>query len=371
MAAENNNKTLNVPTLRFPEFSGEWESSQLKDECTVNPKTGELEDEFLYIDLESVVNGELIKHNIIQKKDSPSRAQRILHKGDILYQCVRPYQLNNYFVNDESDMQRVASTGYAQIRTSHNPQFVYQLLHTKKITDQVLNRCTGTNYPAINSTDLSNIIIDFPGQKEQIKIASFLRLIDERIAIQNKVIERLQSLIRALAQTLTNKAEEHEPLMSLVNCYTSTLKESDTSVEGEVPVYGASGICGFVEEPMETKDSILITKDGSGVGTVRYVPEKHSFVGTLASLTAKEGVYLPYVYFVLMGFDFSAYKTGLAIPHVYFRDYGKGVIPCPSYGEQVKIAKGLMLYEERLAIEKDVLKKLSEQKSFLLRGLFI
>ena len=149
------------------------------------------------------------------------------------------------------------------------------------------------------------------------------------------------------------------------------MKESDTSEEGIVPVYGASGICGFVDEPLETRDSILITKDGSGVGTLRYAPGKHSFVGTIASLTAKEGVYLPYVYFALMGFDFSAYKTGLAIPHVYFRDYGKGAIPCPSYNEQVRVAKGLMLYEKRLALEKDALKQLSAQKSFLLRKLFI
>ncbi len=201
MANNNDKKVLNVPHLRFPEFSGEWERSTIKDECTINPKTEELDEEFLYIDLESVVKGSLVKQNIIQKSDAPSRAQRVLQKGDILYQCVRPYQLNNFFVADDSHIQRVASTGYAQIRTPHNPQFVYQLLHTKKITDQVINRCTGTNYPAINSTDLSSIGIDLPGHVEQTKIASFLKLIDERIAIQNKIIEDLKKLKSAIFVT--------------------------------------------------------------------------------------------------------------------------------------------------------------------------
>ena len=159
--------------------------------------------------------------------------------------------------------------------------------------------------------------------------------------------------------------------MSLVNCSTSTLKESDTSVEGEVPVYGASGISGYVNEPMETQDSILITKDGSGVGTIRYVREKHSFVGTLASLTAKEGVYLPYVYFVLMNFSFSSYKTGLAIPHIYFKDYGKALIPCPTYEEQMKIATGLMKILERLTAENKMVDKLLIQKRYLQNMLFI
>lgn len=172
----------------------------LKNECVINPKTSELEDQFLYIDLESVVKGQLIKHNVISKEGAPSRAQRVLSKWDILYQCVRPYQLNNYIVRDDYPLQRVASTGYAQIRANNNPDFLFQLLHTKKFTDQVINRCTGTNYPAINSTDLGEIEISVPGIKEQERIAELLTLIDHRIAIQNKVIERYKSLIRAIIQ---------------------------------------------------------------------------------------------------------------------------------------------------------------------------
>ena len=186
---QKNNKP-NVPNLRFPEFSGEWKKSILKAECEINPKTGPLADTFQYIDLESVVKGQLIKVNYLKKEDAPSRAQRVLSKWDILYQCVRPYQLNNFLVRDNSSTQRVASTGYAQIRTNNNPDFFFQLLHTQKFTGRVINRCTGTNYPAINSTDLSEIEINIPEIKEQEKIGRMLSLIDQRIAIQNRLIEK-------------------------------------------------------------------------------------------------------------------------------------------------------------------------------------
>ena len=93
--------------------------------CVCNPKNEDkLDDEFIYIyiDLESVEKGVLKSKNIIHLKNAPSRAQRILYKNDILFQSVRPYQRNNYLLNEDDDfLQYVASTGYIQLRTTLNP----------------------------------------------------------------------------------------------------------------------------------------------------------------------------------------------------------------------------------------------------------
>jgi type I restriction enzyme S subunit len=113
---------------------------------------------------------------------------------------VRPYQMNNLFFNKNGNY--VASTGYAQIRTMQNPMFVFQYLHYQKFVDKVIERCTGTSYPAINSTDLSNILISFPSILEQQKTATFLSLIDDRIQTQSKIILRLESLIQGLREKL-------------------------------------------------------------------------------------------------------------------------------------------------------------------------
>ena len=123
-----------------------------------------------------------------------------MHTDDILFQCVRPYQMNNYMVKGTmSDIQWVASTGYAQIRTQTDyPSFLYYVLNTSKYNKAVMVRCTGSSYPAINSEDLSKIPFYKCGIAEQKKIADFLSLIDERIATQNKIIDKLQTLIRGI-----------------------------------------------------------------------------------------------------------------------------------------------------------------------------
>lgn len=176
--------------LRFKDDDGsdfpEWEERGLKDVAQINPKTGPLPDKFVYIDLESVEKGVLLKETIIEKNGSPSRAQRLLKKDDVLFQMVRPYQGNNLFFNKEGIY--VASTGYAQIRPSENALFLYHFLHLEDFIAEVMNRCTGTSYPAINSSDLATITIHMPVEIEQTKIANFLTAIDDKItAIQTQL----------------------------------------------------------------------------------------------------------------------------------------------------------------------------------------
>jgi type I restriction enzyme S subunit len=192
-------KTL-VPQLRFQGFEGEWEKSKLNKFASLNPKNSVLPESFIYIDLESVTDGLLIKESVISKNEAPSRAQRILKDKDILYQTVRPYQKNNLYFDKVGDY--VASTGYAQIRTINDSQFLFQFLHTEKFVANVMLRCTGTSYPAINSSDLSNIKISFPSLPEQQKIASFLSAVDEKIQQLSRKKELLEQYKKGVMQQL-------------------------------------------------------------------------------------------------------------------------------------------------------------------------
>lgn len=207
MADNKENKVLNVPALRFSELTEEWKDTTLDNECTINPTSDKLKAEFVYIDLESVEKGELTKKQVIEKASAPSRAQRVLQNGDVLFQCVRPYQKNNYLVKDVSpEIQWVASTGYAQLRTKkNNPAFIYHLLNTSSFNKKVIVRCTGSSYPAINSDDLSKIHFYICGIEEQKRIADFLSLLDERIATQNKIIEDLKKLKSAIVEMILCK----------------------------------------------------------------------------------------------------------------------------------------------------------------------
>ena len=179
---------------------GAWEEKKLKDVVEINPKAKKLPENFIYIDLESVEKGQLLLQKNIKLKDAPSRAQRLLAKGDVLFQMVRPYQQNNYYFNLNGEY--VASTGYAQIRTKLDSKFIYYALHEKIFLDEVMNRCTGTSYPAINSSDLSSIEILIPCLEEQTKIANFLSSIDQKIEVVAQQIEQAKVWKKGLLQQM-------------------------------------------------------------------------------------------------------------------------------------------------------------------------
>ncbi|WP_120945179.1 restriction endonuclease subunit S [Helicobacter labacensis] len=171
-----------------------WGVKKIKYVCQVNPKArAKLPDEFTYIDLESVKSGALLKEQRMQKAKAPSRAQRLLKRGDILYQRVRPYQKNNFFFDREGDY--VASTGYAQLRTQQNPKFIYYALHEESFVNEVVHKCTGTGYPEISNNDLKDLFIPLPPLPEQHAIAAFL---EEKTTKIDRLRTKLQAQIQAL-----------------------------------------------------------------------------------------------------------------------------------------------------------------------------
>lgn len=191
--------------IRFKDENGqdypEWELYKLSDISEINPRNEKLPKEFVYIDLESVEKGNLIHQKHVLLKNAPSRAQRILKKNDILFQLVRPYQQNNFLFNLDNN-NYVASTGYAQIRTKQNQEYLYQLLNTDFILNKVLELCTGTSYPAINSNDLGSISFNICSFPEQQKIADCLSAIDQKIELVNKKISYTEQFKQGLLQQL-------------------------------------------------------------------------------------------------------------------------------------------------------------------------
>ena len=210
-----------------------------------------------------------------------------------------------------------------------------------------------------------------PCLEEQKKIAKLLSLLDERIATQNKIIDKLQSLIKGIAQKIVRSNKPNVRLYECVECSSSTQQESEVCEQGAYPVYGANGIVGYLDDYNTEGEAVYIIKDGSGVGTVSYVTGKCSATGTLNTLQAKDGYSLQYLYYLLKVFNFEPYKTGMAIPHIYFKDYGKAKVFCPSYTEQLQYARLLSAIDSKLSVEKNTLRKLSLQKQYLLRQMFI
>ena len=191
----------NVPELRFPGFTDPWEQRRLGEVASFNPQA-DLPNEFEYVDLESVVGTEMVSHRKESKLTAPSRAQRLARKGDIFYQTVRPYQKNNLLF-ELPDENYVFSTGYAQIRTEQDSRFLFCLLQREPFVRLVLDRCTGTSYPAISATDLETIDINLPSMSvEQARIGSLFQKLDSLIALHQRELDHVKELKKGLLQQM-------------------------------------------------------------------------------------------------------------------------------------------------------------------------
>ena len=190
-----------IPKIRFKGFEGEWEEKGFESVGEFNPKT-EIPQIFQYVDLESVVGTQLISYREEFKETAPSRAQRLAKNGDLFFQAVRPYQKNNYLF-EKNNENFVFSTGYIQIRPRNDGYFLLTLVQKEEFVQEVLLRCTGTSYPAINASSLQDIAILIPQtSKEQTAIGNFFRQLDETIALQSAEVEKLNQLKKGLLSAM-------------------------------------------------------------------------------------------------------------------------------------------------------------------------
>ena len=377
-------KVLNVPNLRFKEFEREWEKKKLCDIATIVGRIG----------FRGYTTNDIVEKGMGAIALSPTNIMnnQLTYDKDNTYISMSKYeespeimikQGDVIFVKTGSTVGKVAYVDKLLRKTTLNPQVVVLkdikcdnyilsvIMSTRKFQNNIQRITVGGAVPTLSQVAMGNIFISLPDSKEQEKVSKFISLLDERIATQNKIIDKLQSLIKGIAQKIVRNNKPNVRLSECVECSSSTLQESDVYEHGTYPVYGANGIVGYLDNYNTEGEAVYIIKDGSGVGTVSYVTGKCSATGTLNTLQAKEGYSLQFFYYMLKVFNFEPYKTGMAIPHIYFKDYGKAKVFCPSYTEQLQYARLLSAIDSKLSVEKNIQTSLTLQKQYLLRQMFI
>ena len=330
--------------MRFPEFSGEWNKYTINDLATVvgggTPDTT----------VKSYWGGDIqwFTPSEIGKNKYVDFSKRTITRDGLDNSSAKLLPLHTILLSSRATVgecsiasnECTTNQGFQSLIAKQcNIDFLYYLIQTKK-KDLIRNAC-GSTFLEISANEIRKIKVAVPVQNEQEQIAKLLSLIDERIATQNKIIEKLQSLIKGLAVALTTKEKANIAISQCLECHSSTLQESEVLSSGLCKVFGANGLVGYKDVPQMNGDAILVIKDGSGVGTVSYAQGKFSVIGTLNYLTVIGNNDLRYLYFALSVFNFQPYKTGMAIPHIYFKDYGKAKIYCPSLAEQKRVANVL------------------------------
>ena len=377
MVTNKEQNKLNVPHLRFPEFHGEWEKCKLGDIATLTKGSGISKDQrsatgtpcILYGELYTTYKSEVIDY-VVSKTDISDKNLVRSCANDIIIPSSGETAIDISTARCvlSPDVLLGGDLNIIRLKDGDGRFFSYQLNGVRK--HDIAKIAQGVSVVHLYGESIKGLTVSFPSNKEQQKISTLLSLIDERIATQSKLIEKLESLIKGIAQKIVRN-KPNVRLAECLECKSSTLQESEVCEQGTYPVYGANGIVGFLDNYSTEGEAVYIIKDGSGVGTVSYVTGKCSATGTLNTLQAKEGYSLQYFYYLLKVFNFEPYKTGMAIPHIYFKDYGKAKVFCPSYTEQLQYARLLTAIDNKLSAERHILTNLSLQKQYLLRLMFI
>ena len=210
MADNKDKKVLNVPALRFPEFTEEWEEHYLAEYLDfkngLNPSANKFGSGIKFISVMDILNNDFITYDCIRTSVEITPEEQVafaVEKGDMLFQrsseTLEDVGRANVYMDD-----RPAVFGGFVIRgkkkAEYNPMFFRYLLASPYARKKVIPMGAGAQHFNIGQDGLSKVKLHFPILQEQQKIADLLRLINERISTQNKIIEDLKKLKSAISK---------------------------------------------------------------------------------------------------------------------------------------------------------------------------
>ena len=396
MADNKDKKVLNVPHLRFPEFSGEWEKCKVSDLLDFY-STNSLSWEQLEYDTNAMMNlhyglihvglstmVDLAKDKLPNiKEDNMPKNFELCKEGDVAFadaledtnEVAKAIEFNNLagknvvcglhtiHGRDNKCKTVVGFKGYAFSSTAfHN---------------QIRRIAQGTKIYSISTKNFSECYIGLPSKPEQVKIATLLRLIDERIATQNKIIEDLKILKSAIAETVFNNMKGHLTNLSAI-CNIVKGKQvngEELSEKGKYYVMnGGITPSGYYDQYNTPANTISISEGGNSCGYVQY--NKSSFWSgghcyTLQDITC--GVDIQYLFHYLKRYESNIMKLriGTGLPNIQKKDLENFRIELPPSNVQKEIATCLTAIEHKILVEINWLDSVQKEKKHLLRQMFI
>ena len=251
------------------------------------------------------------------------------------------------------------------------PKFVFCLFQT--INWLRYNEASGV--PSLSKDTIEKIKIKIPRQSEQKKIVNLFFALDERIATQNKIIDKLESLIKGIRSKLYKDLLGKELFLGdISDIYQPKTISSTELIDRGFPVYGANGIIGYYDQYNHEMEQICITCRGNTCGTINFSQQKSWITGNAMVVNTdnyKDIVDKRYLFHLLVDYNFNNIISGSGQPQIVRTPLEKIKIKLPIIGKQKQIAKSLDSILQKIDIEKYSLSLLNSQKQYLLRQMFI
>ena len=416
MAINKEQNKLNVPPLRFPEFHGEWEKCKLGELAVKvgsgsTPKGGNAvytTSGHCFVRSQNVGMGHLILNDIAYIDESTHQKQKSteLRTNDVLLNITGASIGRTALATEEINGGNV-NQHVCIIRTNSNvePSYICDYIQTSKIQKYIQSLQTGGSREGLNFEQIRSFPINIPTVEEQVKIAKLLSLINERIATQSKLIEKLESLIKGLEDNLLdNPLWEKTYLRSFMQFFsTNSLSWEQLSYEeGEIRNLHYGLIHGFQTRGINSASLPMIKNEA--------VPKQYTLcqVGDVAFADASEdtGEIAKSVEFVdtiegdticglhtihgrdiknrtVVGFKGFAFNSryfhnqikrlaqGTKVFSITANNLSSCYVYLPDLETQKAIVELLKAYEAQLIISRKTLKQYDKQKQYLLRQMFI
>lgn len=403
-----------VPALRFPEFTDEWKRikvSDLLDFYSTNSLSWEqLEYEpnepynlhygLIHVGLPTLIDLTKDKLPSIKNGNVPKKYE-LCKEGDVA------------FADASEDTNEVAKVvefynlggkkvvcGLHTIHGRNNngqtaKGFLGYCFSSTVFHNQIRRIAQGTKIYSINTRNFSEVFVGLPRRREQQKIATLLRLIDERIATQNKIIEDLRLLRDAIMvehYRKCNKSELYiydigEPF-NVMNLSKDDLTKdgSPCIIYGELFTTYGCVIENVVSHTTKSPNSTLSTKgdllfpasttvDALSLIAPSSINEDGIILGgDMFGIHVNEQYnsnYLSYYFNIIGKKNLAKFAKGSTIIHLHYADIQKAKITLPNKNEQETVAKLLLKVEHKLNIEQKMLINYLNTKNFLLRQMFI
>ncbi len=392
MANNNENKVLNVPHLRFPEFTEEWVNVSLKDVADFQKEriSSGLLDESTYISTENILQN---FQGVQSAISIPANTNVVAYKkNDILLSNIRPYLKKAWF----SDRIGGCSADVFVLRSKTcEPEFLYNVIASDKFINYVMSGAKGVKMPRGDKNQMESFSFSIPAVVEQRKISRLFQLLDERIVTQNKIIEDLKKLKSAIIEKYYSQAEKQivcvtdlgEPF-NVGNLAKDDLAETGMPcvIYGELfTTYGE--IISQIESHTNKTEGMILSKKGDLLFPSSTTVDAMSLIAP--SVINVDGVilggdmfgihistnfnaqYLSYYFNHIAKRQLAKFAKGSTIIHLHYTDIEKAKLFLPSLEEQNRMAKCLLALDAKMNIENIYISLLNGQKTYLLRQMFI